>query len=111
MQNKEKYIMEKQLEFQFHEVLLEEICKLETLTRAFKSVRRNKGAPGIDGKTIKEYEDNLQEELEELREEVLNWTYKPTPVKRIEISKPEGKGIRLLGIPIIKDRVLHMAIK
>ena len=100
-----------QLEFQLYEITLEEICKIETLTRAFKSVKRNKGAPGIDGKTIKEYEENLQEELEELQREVLNWTYKPTPVKRVEIPKPGGGGIRLLGIPIVKDRVLHMAIK
>jgi len=103
--------MREQLEFQFHEASLEEICKLETLARAFRSVKRNKGAPGIDDKTIKEYDNNLQEELEELRQEVLNWTYKPTPVKRIEIPKPDGKGVRLLGIPIVKDRILHMAIK
>lgn len=100
-----------QLEFQFQSDLFEEICKFETLREAFKAVKRNKGAPGIDGITIEKYEENLEENLIQLRTKVLNWTYKPTPVKRVEIPKPGGKGIRLLGIPIINDRVLHMAIK
>lgn len=101
-----------QLEFDFCKGrLLEEICKDSTLREAFKRVKANKGAPGIDGITIEEFGQNLSEELEQLKQEVLNWKYKPTPVKRIEIPKPDGKGVRLLGIPIIKDRVLHMAIK
>lgn len=101
----------KQLEFQFHIDLFEEICALTTLREAFKSVKRNKGAPGIDGITIEKYEENLEENLKQLRTETLNWKYQPTPVKRVEIPKPGGKGIRLLGIPIVKDRILHMAIK
>lgn len=101
-----------QLEFKFHEGgLLEEICEENTLRKAFKQVKRNKGAPGIDGITIEEFEQNLIEELVQLKQEVLGWKYKPTPVKRVEIPKPDGKGVRLLGIPIIKDRVLHMAMK
>lgn len=101
-----------QLEFKFHEgSLLEEICEIDTLRKAFKLVKKNKGAPGIDGITIEKYEQQLLEELGQLKNEVLGWKYKPTPVKRVEIPKPDGKGVRLLGIPIIKDRVLHMAIK
>jgi len=101
-----------QLEFKFHDGdLLEEICEMRNLRAAFKLVKRNKGAPGIDGITISAFEKNLFEELDQLRKEILNWIYKPAPVKRVEISKPNGKGVRLLGIPIIKDRVLHMAIK
>jgi RNA-directed DNA polymerase len=100
-----------QLEFQFQTDLFEKICELETLREAFKSVKRNKGAPGIDGITIEEYEDNLEENLKQLRLEVLSWIYEPTPVKRVERQKPGGKGVRLLGIPTIKDRVLHMGIK
>jgi RNA-directed DNA polymerase len=103
--------MSEQLEFQFQSDLFEEICKLGTLREAFKTVKRNKGAPGIDGITIEKYEEKLEENLIQLRTKVLNWTYKPTPVKRVEIPKPGGKGVRLLGIPIINDRVLHMAIK
>jgi|JI102314A1RNA_FD_contig_81_936474_length_2290_multi_2_in_0_out_0_2 RNA-directed DNA polymerase len=101
-----------QLEMSFDEEgLLGEICSLNNLQQAFKAVKRNKGIAGIDGITIEKYEENLKQELTQLREEVLNWTYKPTPVKRVEIPKPNGKGVRLLGIPIIKDRVFHMAIK
>lgn len=101
----------KQLEFQFQTDILERICALETLSEAFRAVKRNKGAPGIDGITIEKYEENLKGNLIQLKTEVMRWTYKPTPVKRVEIPKPGGKGTRLLGIPIIKDRVLHMAIK
>lgn len=103
--------MNKQLEFQFYNDLFEEICAYDRLRMAFESVKRNKGAPGIDGITIDMYAENLEENLRQLRQEVLNWTYKPTPVKRVEIPKPGGKGVRMLGIPIVKDRILHMAIK
>ena len=101
-----------QQEFKFQEgELLEEICAEGTLRKAFKLVKKNKGAPGIDRVTIGDFEQNLSEKLIQLKQEVLGWKYKPTPVKRVEIPKPDGKGVRLLGIPIIKDRVLHMAIK
>ena len=65
----------KQLEFQFQTDLFEQICALETLREAFKSVKRNKGAPGIDGITIEKYEENLEGNLKQLRTEVLSWTY------------------------------------
>lgn len=102
-----------QLELGFEDKrgLFETILDTYNLKIAFKRVKANKGAPGIDGITIKEYEQNLEEELNQLKEEVQNWSYKPTPVKRVEIPKPNRKGTRNLGIPIIKDRVLHMAIK
>jgi RNA-directed DNA polymerase len=101
----------KQLEFQYQTDLFKDICALKTLREAFKSVKRNKGAPGVDGVTIEKYEEELERNLNQLRMEVTGWTYKPTPVRRVEIPKPGGKGVRLLGVPIIKDRVLHMAIK
>lgn len=101
----------KQLEFQFETDLFKKICEIDNLRKAFKAVKRNKGAPGIDGITIEKYETNLEENLNQLRKEVQSWTFKPTPVRRVEIPKPGGKGVRLLGVPIIKDRVLHMAIK
>lgn len=100
-----------QLEFQFQTDLFEKICSLDNLRAAFKSVKRNKGAPGIDGITIEKYEENLEMNLQQLRTEVMRWTYTPKPVRRVEIPKPDGKGIRLLGIPTVKDRILHMAIK
>lgn len=102
-----------QLEFRLEDrnKIFERILDIHNLETAFKRVKANKGAPGIDGITIEEYEQNLEEELKRLKEEVQSWSYKPTPVKRVEIPKPNGKGTRNLGIPIIKDRVLHMAIK
>ena len=102
-----------QLEFRLEDKskLFEKILETYNLKAAFKRVKTNKGAPGVDGITIEEYEQNLEEELKQLKEEVESWSYKPTPVKRVEIPKPNGKGTRNLGIPIIKDRVLHMAIK
>jgi RNA-directed DNA polymerase len=100
-----------QMEFQFNVGTLEEICKISNLLEAFTLVKRNKGAPGVDGITIEKFESNLIENIQQLRESILNWKYKPTPVKRVEIPKPDGKGTRLLGIPIVKDRILHMAIK
>lgn len=99
------------MQFQFNKGTLEEICETSNLINAFKLVKRNKGAPGIDEITIEEFETNLLENIQQLRETVLRWKYKPTPVKRVEIPKPDGKGTRLLGIPIVKDRILHMAIK
>jgi RNA-directed DNA polymerase len=100
-----------ELGFEDKRSLFEMILDIYNLKTAFKGVKKNKGAPGIDGITIEEYEKNLEEELNQLKEEVQSWSYKPTPVKRVEIPKPNGKGTRNLGIPIIKDRVLHMAIK
>lgn len=100
-----------QLEFEFEPNIFEKICSLSTLREAFKSVKSNKGAPGIDEIGIEEYEMHLETNLRQLREEILGWKYQPTPVRRVEIPKPGGKGVRLLGIPIVKDRVLHMAIK
>ena len=99
------------MDFEDKRSLFETILDTYNLKIAFKRVKANKGAPGIDGITIEEYEQNLEEELNQLKEEVQSWSYKPTPVKRVEIPKPNGKGTRNLGIPIIKDRVLHMAIK
>lgn len=91
--------------------LFEKILDIDNLRAAFIRVKKNKGAPGTDGTSIEKYEQNLEEELKQLRQEVQSWHFQPTPVKRVEIPKPNGKGTRNLGIPIVKDRVLHMAIK
>ena len=77
--------MSQQLEFQFQTDHFKRICTLETLLEAFKSVKRNKGAPGDDGITIEKYEENLEKNLKQLQTEVQSWTYKPTPVKRLDI--------------------------
>jgi group II intron reverse transcriptase/maturase len=74
-------------------------------------VRKNKGSPGIDGVTIAEFESRLDEELGRLRADLESWTYEPSPVRRVEIPKPGGKGIRLLGVPTVRDRVVHATLK
>jgi group II intron reverse transcriptase/maturase len=74
-------------------------------------VKKNKGSPGVDGVTIAEFEARLSEELSQLKEELESWTYKPSPVRRVEIPKPGGKGIRLLGVPTVRDRVVHATLK
>jgi group II intron reverse transcriptase/maturase len=61
--------------------------------------------------SIADFEANLDEELSRLQQELLDWTYQPSPVRRVEIPKPDGKGIRLLGIPTVRDRVVQTALK
>lgn len=96
--------------FNINKSLFEQICSYEQLLESFKAVKRNKGAPGIDGKSIEEYEKNLVEELGQLEKELNSWSYQPMAVKRIELAKPDG-GLRLLGIPCIRDRVVQASIK
>ncbi|MCP4902516.1 MAG: group II intron reverse transcriptase/maturase, partial [bacterium] len=91
--------------------LFEELCTTEWLAAGFWRVKQNKGSPGIDGVTIAEFESRLDEELSRLQEELASWTYEPSPVRRVEIPKPGGKGIRLLGVPTVRDRVVHAALK
>jgi retron-type reverse transcriptase len=69
-------------------------------------VRKNKGAPGIDGMTIAEFESRLDDELSRLAADLDSWTYQPLPVRRVEIPKPGGQGIRLLGVPTVRERVV-----
>jgi retron-type reverse transcriptase len=91
--------------------LFEERCRIEGLRAGFKRVRKNKGSPGIDGVTIAEFESRLDEELSRLQQELESWTYKPSPVRRVEIPKPGGKGLRLLGVPTVRDRVVQATLK
>jgi len=90
--------------------LFEEICSTGNLERGFLAVKRNRGAPGIDGVTVDAFDTNLDEELRQLQEELWSWSYKPSPVRRVEIPKPDG-GIRLLGVPRVRDRVVQAALK
>lgn len=89
--------------------LIDKIYRIENLKLAFKRVKKNNGAPGIDGETVLDFELKLEENIEFLHEKLKTNTYKPSPVKRVEIEKPDG-GIRLLGIPTVKDRVVQQAI-
>jgi len=91
--------------------LFEDLCTLEGLKAGFQRVRQNKGTPGIDGVTIAAFEAHLDEELSRLKADLESWTYQPSPVRRVEIPKPGGKGIRLLGVPTVRDRVVHATLK
>jgi len=90
-------------------LLMEEICQRESLRRALQRVRQNKGVPGIDGMTVKKLSGYLKKHWPEIREQLLAGTYRPQPVKRVEILKPSG-GIRKLGIPTALDRFIQQAI-
>lgn len=92
-----------------HERLLEQVVERENLTAAWKQVARNKGAAGVDGRDIAETLAFLQEHWSELRRQILDGTYRPYPVLRVEIPKPGG-GMRKLGIPTVVDRLIQQAI-
>jgi RNA-directed DNA polymerase len=77
----------------------------------FEIVRRNRGAPGIDGVSIQDFEANLDEELSQWQQKLTTWTYQPSPVGWVEIPKPDGKGVRLLDIPTVRDRVVQTTLK
>lgn len=96
--------------FNFSQSLFEKISSIDELQTAFKSVKKNGGSPGVDGITIEEFEKELLKELSQLKNELESWTYKPKPVRQVEIPKPNG-GTRILGIPTVMDRVLHASIK
>ena len=89
--------------------LLEAILDRENLNRAYKRVKANKGAPGADGMTVEEALPWLKENGKELTESIRAGKYKPTPVRRKEIPKPDG-GARKLGIPTVRDRIIQQAI-
>jgi len=89
--------------------LLEHILEPDNLMRAWKQVKSNKGAPGIDGVTIAQFPAYIQERWQGIGAAILDGTYVPSPVLRVEIPKPDG-GMRPLGIPTVMDRVIQQAI-
>jgi RNA-directed DNA polymerase len=90
--------------------LLEEVLRRENMLSALRRVRSNKGAPGIDGMTVEELVSYLKADWPRIREELLKGTYQPAPVRRVEIRKPNGNGMRSLGIPTVLDRMIQQAI-
>jgi RNA-directed DNA polymerase len=92
-------------------LLYDKIYRQDILSHAYRLVKANKGAPGVDGQTLAEIESNgLEEWLVGLKEELQTETYRPQPVRRVMIPKPGG-GERPLGIPTIRDRVVQTAAK
>ena len=94
----------------FH-ALYDRIFRLDILWRAWKEVRENKGSAGIDGITFEMIEEyGVEEYLLDIQEDLKNKKYRPKPVKRVYIPKPDGKQ-RPLGIPTIRDRIVQQACK
>ena len=89
--------------------LMEEILSRENMILAYKKVKANKGASGIDGISVEEVSGYLKKNWPEIRERIRNRKYKPQPVLRVEIPKPTG-GVRKLGIPSVVDRIIEQAI-
>jgi len=91
------------------ERLMEEVVEGENLKEALRRVKANKGSPGVDGMTVHDLPGYLKEHWPTLREQLLRGTYKPQPVRRVEIPKPDG-GMRKLGIPTVLDRLIQQVV-
>lgn len=89
--------------------LMEQILSTENLNAAYLQVVRNKGAAGVDGMTVEELGAYLSENGESIREQLRTRKYKPQPVRRVEIPKPDG-GVRNLGVPTVVDRFVQQAV-
>ena len=89
--------------------MLEKILSDENIKTAYKRVCANKGAGGVDKVTTEELAEYMQENWNSIKEQIRERTYKPQPVLRVEIPKPNG-GVRKLGIPTVIDRVIEQAI-
>jgi len=90
--------------------LLEQVVERGNMLAAWKRVKANGGAPGVDGMSIDELWPWLHANWSRIRVELLEGRYKPQPVRRVEIPKPGGKGVRQLGIPTVLDRLIQQAL-
>jgi len=90
--------------------LMETIVSRENMMAAYRRVMANKGAAGIDRMTVEQLKPYLAEHWPRIREELLADRYRPAPVRGVEIPKPGGKGVRLLGIPTVLDRLIQQAM-
>ena len=89
--------------------MLEQVLARENMQRAWKRVMANKGAAGVDGLDIAQTGDFLKHAWPEIREQLLDGNYRPSPVRRVGIPKPDGSE-RELGIPTVTDRLIQQAL-
>src|SRR5438552_17926044 len=94
---------------QKHHSLMGQVLDPRRLRAAYEAVRKNHGAPGVDGVTVEAFGENLEANLETLAAELRARTYRPQSVRRVWIDKPAG-GQRPLGIPTVRDRVVQQAV-
>jgi len=90
--------------------LMEAVVERSNMTTALHRVERNGGSAGVDGMTVDDLRAYLKEQWPKIKEELLADNYKPKPVRRVEIPKPDGKGMRKLGIPTVVDRLIQQAV-
>lgn len=90
--------------------LLEAVVERKNMWLALKQVERNSGAAGVDNMTVAQLRGYLREHWQRIKEELLAGSYQPQPVLKVEIPKPGGKGMRMLGIPTVLDRLLQQAL-
>ena len=93
-----------------HATVMQEVLQPENLEAALAQVRANKGAPGVDGMTVAQLPGYLRLHWPRIKQQLLEGTYKPQPVRRVEIHKPDG-GVRKLGIPTVLDRFIQQAVQ
>jgi RNA-directed DNA polymerase len=89
--------------------VMQEVLEPENLGSALRQVQANKGSPGIDGMTVEALTGFLRQHWPRIRQQLMNGTYKPQPVRRVEIPKPDG-GTRKLGVPTALDRFIQQAV-
>jgi RNA-directed DNA polymerase len=92
-----------------YEELMEQMVTEANATEAWRAVKRNGGSPGIDGMTTQELGDHIRAHWDSIRHKLLAGTYVPSPVRRVEIPKPNG-GVRQLGIPTVQDRWIQQML-
>lgn len=97
------------IKLDFNEPLFDSVFLTGNLKRAWQQVRANKGAAGVDGLTIEQFPDWAKQHWQQCKAQIVKGDYRPQPVKRVEIDKPDGSK-RLLGIPTVLDRIIQQAI-
>ena len=91
-------------------MLIDQVVSRKNLIRAYERVVRNRGAAGVDGMTVDGLKPYCRQHWSRIRAELLNGTYRPQPVRKVGIPKPDGKGVRTLGIPTVLDRLIQQAL-